>query len=189
MPKGKRDYSNIIFYKIYCKDKSVIDIYIGKTNDFSNRKSVHKSDCNSGKKNHLILYKTITENKGWDNWKMKEIEKGSFNSEWETRLREDELCIEYKATLNKNKPIVKDLNGEILILTEDLSKKERGLMNSAFRNKVLLEKANMYDDCKIIIDQLKEENEKIKEELKQFNFYKEENRLLKELFKNSLNNC
>jgi hypothetical protein len=180
MPRGKRDNSNITFYKISCKDKSITDTYIGKTCDFNNRKHIHKYDCNNEKKNHLILYKTINENGGWDNWEMICIEKRSFDNEYEVRLREDELCSEYNATLNKNKPIIKDINGENLILPEDLSKKERGLSNSRFRNRVLTEKAKIFDKTKDTLETLETENAVLKEELINFNFCKEENQLLKE---------
>ena len=38
MPKVKIDYSNIIFYKISCKDSNIIDTYIGHTTNFIQKK-------------------------------------------------------------------------------------------------------------------------------------------------------
>jgi hypothetical protein len=45
MAKAERDYSNTVFYKIYCKDPSVNDIYIGRTIDFVRRKCTHMYCC------------------------------------------------------------------------------------------------------------------------------------------------
>ena len=36
------DYSNIIIYKIYCKDPSITDVYVGQTSNFAKRKCAHK---------------------------------------------------------------------------------------------------------------------------------------------------
>lgn len=77
MPKDNIDYSNTIIYKIYCKDKTIKDVYIGQTTNFVIRKYEHKTSCNT--KNDLEIYKTIRENGGWDNWNMIEIAKYNCN--------------------------------------------------------------------------------------------------------------
>ena len=42
MPKVDIDYSNTLFYKIYCIDPSINDMYIGHTTNFVQRKHAHK---------------------------------------------------------------------------------------------------------------------------------------------------
>ena len=49
MPKTEIDYSNTIFYKIYCKDESINELYIGHTTNFVQRKHAHKNSCNNEK--------------------------------------------------------------------------------------------------------------------------------------------
>ena len=73
MPKVEIDYSNTIIYKIYCKDPSVTDVYVGHTTNFVQRKYSHKQTCNNVKSPYynLKLYKTIRENGNWSNWEMK----------------------------------------------------------------------------------------------------------------------
>ena len=45
MPKDDIDYSNTIVYKIYCIDKTITDVYIGHTTNFTKRKYQHKTSC------------------------------------------------------------------------------------------------------------------------------------------------
>ena len=68
MPSKEIDYANTIFYKIYCKDDSVKDLYVGHTTDFNKRKRQHKRSCISGE--NRKVYKCIRENGGWSNWEM-----------------------------------------------------------------------------------------------------------------------
>jgi len=67
--------NEITIYKIYCKDESIKDIYIGSTSNFKKRKGEHKSCCNNinGKEYNYYKYVFIRENKGWDNWIMESI--------------------------------------------------------------------------------------------------------------------
>jgi predicted GIY-YIG superfamily endonuclease len=53
MPKTKMDYSNTIIYKIFCKDPSIKEIYIGHTTNFVTRKSEHKTSC---KNSNIYIY-------------------------------------------------------------------------------------------------------------------------------------
>ena len=59
-------------YKIYCKDSSIKDFYVGCTFRYDKRKSDHKGNVIN---KNTKLYKFIRENGGWDNWIMVEIEK------------------------------------------------------------------------------------------------------------------
>ena len=93
------------FYIIRCKDESITDCYIGITKNFTMRKCQHKQcskqQLNKKEKDGLdkILYTTINEIGGWDNWIMTPL----LTKECSTRealTKEQELIIEYHATLN-----------------------------------------------------------------------------------------
>jgi len=107
MPKVDIDYSNTLFYKIYCKDTSVSDVYIGHTTNFVQRKSGHKQSCNNSKAaNHdCKLYKFIRDNGGWDNWHMDIIVYHECNDHYEARKKEQEFFILHNATLNSIEPM------------------------------------------------------------------------------------
>lgn len=105
MPKDNIDYSNTIIYKIYCKDETIKDIYIGHTTNFVIRKYQHKTSCNNTK-NDLKIYKTIRENGGWDNWNMIEIAKYNCNDSTEARIKEQQHYEELKVSLNSCPPYV-----------------------------------------------------------------------------------
>lgn len=87
------------FYKIICKDLPN-DIYVGSTKAFSQRKSRHKVCCNE---NNTILYNTIRENGGWDNWEMILIEKCECDNSLEAHKKEEEYRLNLNANLNTNK--------------------------------------------------------------------------------------
>ena len=77
MPK-QINYQNTIIYKIVCNDSNVQDVYICHTTDFTKRKAYHKRVCtnpNAKGHNFLLIYNTIRNNGGWENWSMIEIEK------------------------------------------------------------------------------------------------------------------
>jgi hypothetical protein len=106
MPKELIDYSNTIIYKIFCKDPSIANVYIGHTTNFSKRKYQHKISC-SREKNpqyNLLIYKVIRDNGGWDNWDMIELEKYSCKDSTEARIKEQEYYELFKSTLNSAKP-------------------------------------------------------------------------------------
>jgi len=107
MPKVDVDYSNTLFYKIYCKDTSISEVYIGHTTNFVQRKSCHKQSCNNSKcANHdCKLYKFIRDNGGWDNWRMDIVAHHECNDHYEARKKEQEYFILYKATLNSIEPM------------------------------------------------------------------------------------
>ena len=98
MPKDSIEYSNTIIYKIFCKDTSVNDIYVGHTTNFTKRKYQHKINCNSGQK--LRIYNVIRSYGGWENWDMIEIAKYNCKDAVEARIKENEHYNSLKATLN-----------------------------------------------------------------------------------------
>ena len=103
MPKKDIDYSKTLIYKIVCKDLTITDLYVGNTTDFTVRKNKHKCDCN---KKAFLIYKTINDNGGWDNWDMIEIEKYPCKDGNEARTRERYWYEELNAKLNSRRPIV-----------------------------------------------------------------------------------
>lgn len=96
MPKEIVDYSNTIIYKIYCKDVSVTDIYVGHTTNFIQRKYIHKASCKN-LKNNLKIYNVIRCNGGWENWDMVEIAKYCCADATEARIKEQYHYDELKA--------------------------------------------------------------------------------------------
>jgi hypothetical protein len=105
MPKTDVDYSNTIIYKIYCKDKSVNEVYIGHTTNFVQRKYAHKTGCNNFN-NTLNIYNIIRCNGGWDNWDMVEIAKYNCKDATEARIKEQEHYEKFKSSLNSCPPYV-----------------------------------------------------------------------------------
>ena len=107
MQKADIDYSNTLFYKIFCKDVSIADLYIGHTTNFVQRKSAHKQSCNNPKSaNHNFkLYTVIREHGGWANWQMDIIAHHHCKDHHEARTKEQEYFISYNATLNSIEPM------------------------------------------------------------------------------------
>lgn len=102
MPKTNIDYSNTVFYKIYCKDIDFHDVYIGHTTNFVQRKHAHKRACNKStdQSHHLKVYKIIREHGGWDNWNMEMIGFRNCKDHSEACTIEQEYFDSYKASLN-----------------------------------------------------------------------------------------
>lgn len=105
MPSKEIDYSNTVFYKIYCKDDSVKDLYVGHTTDFNKRKRQHKRSCISGE--NRKVYKCIRENGGWNNWEMLIIGYKRCENLYDARRIEQEYFESLEATLNSVEPLAK----------------------------------------------------------------------------------
>lgn len=107
MPKVKIDYSNTIFYRIYCKDPSVKDLYIGHTTNFVQRKYAHKQGCINPKSvnYNCKVYETIRNNMGWENWTMEIIAFHNCEDLYSAKKQEQHYFEEYKATLNSVEPL------------------------------------------------------------------------------------
>ncbi len=105
MPKETIDYSNTIIYKIYCKDETIKDLYVGHTTNFQQRKYSHKISCNNNKTD-IKIYNVIRENGGWENWDMIEIAKYNCKNSTEARIKEHEHYNTLKASLNSCQPFV-----------------------------------------------------------------------------------
>ena len=109
MPKVDIDYSNTIFYKIFCKDSDIKDLYVGLTTNFVQRRHAHKQSCKNEKAmNHNCkLYNTIRNSGGWDNWQMEIIAFHNCNDSYEARKKEHEYFEKLGATLNSIDPLPK----------------------------------------------------------------------------------
>jgi hypothetical protein len=112
MPKANIDYSETSIYKIYCKDDTITDIYVGHTTNFYVRKYQHKNACNAIN-NEVKIYKTIRANGGWDNWDMVEIAKYNCKNSIEARIKEQYHYVELKASLNSIPPYVNNPNTDV----------------------------------------------------------------------------
>ena len=102
----KKNYQNTIIYKIYCKDESITEIYIGHTTNFKHRKNAHISNCNNekSKEYNLKLYIYIRNNGGFDNFNIIELEKYPCNNDKEALLREGYWVKELNSSLNIQLP-------------------------------------------------------------------------------------
>jgi hypothetical protein len=102
MPKISIDYSNTVFYKIYCKDINFHDVYIGHTTNFVQRKHSHKRACNKSSHNsyNLKVYKIIRQHGGWDNWNMEIIGFKNCKDHSEACSVEQKYFDSYEASLN-----------------------------------------------------------------------------------------
>ena len=107
MPKVEIDYSNTIFYKIYCVNPEITDMYIGHTTNFVQRKHAHKQSCTNNKCLGYTckLYNYIREHGGWNNWIMEIIAVHNCEDHYSARMREQEYFKEYNATLNSIEPL------------------------------------------------------------------------------------
>ena len=105
MPKDDIDYSNTIIYKIICNDKTINDVYVGHTTNFTKRKYLHKSAC-ANLYNKLKIYNIIRQNGDWDNWDMVEIAIYNCKDKTEARIKEQQHYEELKSTLNSCPPCV-----------------------------------------------------------------------------------
>ena len=64
-----------VIYKIYCKDETIKDLYVGSTDNFDRRCNDHINTCNNKnlKAYNYKVYKFIREHKGMDNWIIEKI--------------------------------------------------------------------------------------------------------------------
>jgi hypothetical protein len=87
-------------YKIYSDfcDK----FYIGSTRNIASRKKLHKSRCNNTNdiSHNSKIYRTIRENGGWESFRMTCIEVMENTTKLEAEIREEQMRMSLKATLN-----------------------------------------------------------------------------------------
>jgi hypothetical protein len=104
------DFSKAVIYNISCKDKSVLEIYIGSTHDKNHREECHKSVCNNekGERYNLKVYEFIRDNGGWDNWIFEVIESFPCDNKIELRIREQYHYDLLNPALNMVRPYVSE---------------------------------------------------------------------------------
>ena len=64
-PKLPRSYRNTVIYKIFCKDSTISEVYIGHSSNFYIRKRFHFKNIWFKR---TKLYTFIRSNGGWKNW-------------------------------------------------------------------------------------------------------------------------
>ena len=98
------DYSitPVYFYRFVCNDPNIVNMYVGSSINLTKRKSCHKSMCNNpnDKNYNLLVYKTIRDNGGWNNWRLLEIEHKILNDKTEAKQREQYWIEYYNAQMN-----------------------------------------------------------------------------------------
>jgi hypothetical protein len=120
MPKVDIDYSNTIFYKIFCKDPTIKDLYVGMTTNFVQRKHAHKQSCkNENASNYNCkLYNYIRNAGGWESWEMEIIAFHNCNDSHEAHKKEQEYFEMLGATLNSIDPLPKPKKTSVKIVKE-----------------------------------------------------------------------
>lgn len=98
----KDDFSGSVIYKIYCKDETIKDFYIGSSKDLYDRMRVHKSMCyNENDRGYsLKIYEFIRENGDWENFNVEIVEYYPCKNEKELKQREQYYIKKYEPTLN-----------------------------------------------------------------------------------------
>lgn len=101
------NYNNSVIYKLLKKDDfDNLNIYIGSTCNFRNRKCRHKfNTCNEKSKNYnMNLYSYIRYNGGFDEWIMIQIENFKCNTKKELEAQERYWIEFLKPKLNSRVP-------------------------------------------------------------------------------------
>ena len=103
MSKTPIDYQKSIIYKIFCRDVSITDCYVGSTTNLSRRKPAHKTRCNNkrGKHDNLNVYQVIRGHGGWENFSVIVVEDFPCDSKNQLHTRERFHIEDLHATLNK----------------------------------------------------------------------------------------
>jgi len=153
MPRLATNYSNTVIYKIICKDKTVVDIYLGHTSNFTNRKNTHKSHSKNDRLNNKKIYVIINENGGWDNWDMIEVEKYPCNDANEAKAREKYWEDILLPTMNTNSTSFISYDGNNMDNIVGKDKKETNYLKALCRQRKLKEE----------LDYLRKENKELKE--------------------------
>jgi len=91
----------ITYYKIYCLDEDIMEVYIGSTNNLQERKWHHKGKCNSNW--HLPVYMFINVNGGFDNWAFEILDEIEVEGKKRYEI-EREFVKKFPLNLNSNLP-------------------------------------------------------------------------------------
>jgi len=104
------DYSNSVIYNITCKNKTVLEKYIGSTHDKHTREGKHKEVCNNynSENYNLKVYQFIRANGGWHNWKLEVLENYPCENEIQLIIRERYYYDKLNPELNMIKPYISE---------------------------------------------------------------------------------
>ena len=155
-PIEKLDYS---FYKWIHTSKDLTDLcYVGSTANITNRKRSHKSNCNNPnhKSHNNLLYITMRENGGFENFKMVILGTAEQLTKREAQAIEEEYRKKEQATLNMNRCYI-----------TDEQKKQYNKQYHQDHKQDLLEKQKQYrqDHKQEIAEQIKQYRQKHKTEI------------------------
>jgi hypothetical protein len=84
-------------YRIYCRDGSCNEFYIGSTNNIDLRMKQHKTGC---ARNNQLLYCIMRGNGGWYNWTFEILDMIDDCTRDEAYIREQCWIEQMKPTLN-----------------------------------------------------------------------------------------
>jgi len=156
------DYVKTIIYKIYCKDKTIKECYVGHTTNFKQRKIEHKyACCNENSKSYNSkVYFFIRNNGGFDNWDFIEIEKFPCNSKVEAHMRENYWYFFLKADLNTIAPLL-DLEKQTI---RENRKKVIGQLERKFADRRGVIKAEREKYLEENAEQIKEHQKQVRQE-------------------------
>jgi hypothetical protein len=107
MPRNPINYKNTVIYHFVCNDKTITDLYVGSTTEFTRRKSHHKNNCinENSRDHHYKLYQNIKTNGGWENWTMTPLEEYPCENKMQVLIREQYWIEKLQATMNSMKAI------------------------------------------------------------------------------------
>jgi hypothetical protein len=153
----RKTINDYVFYKFVCNDENIKCCYVGSTANFSDRKRKHFSNCNNpnSEKYNLKIYETIRENGGWENWNMVIIGEAKEISLTQSRILEQKYIDELEEKLNMCRAYRS---------TEDIleyNKKKQKIHYNKYKEKLLEEKKNTYENMNEEKKQLLLENMKI----------------------------
>ena len=102
------DYVKTKIYKIYCKDLSINEIYIGHSTNLTQRIREHKYNCTNenSKSYNLKTYEIIRNSGGWDEWVVEEIENYPCNTRTEALSRENYWFHTLNPVMNMISPVL-----------------------------------------------------------------------------------
>lgn len=153
----RKTINDYVFYKFVCNDENIKCCYVGSTANFSDRKRRHLQNCNNPNsiKYNIKLYETIRTNGGWENWNMVIIGEAKEITLTQSRILEQKYIDELEAKLNMCRAYRSKED-----LAEDNKKKQRIHYNK-YKEKILEEKKNIYENMNEEKKQLLLENMKL----------------------------
>jgi hypothetical protein len=132
--RKKPDYSKCVIYKLYSKDETIKEIYVGHSTNVIKRYSSHF--CSSKNLNSTeYKYTFIRENSTFDNWKIEILEFYPCKNLREATIREQYWMNILGATLNK----IKAYSGEIImeensnLVDLEYNKEKEKIINSLYK--------------------------------------------------------